>query len=60
MKILDNEIKLNMLVKSEILGSDMETRAQNWALEDSYHSESIEKDALSLNRHLNGYEYLKI
>ena len=31
MKILDDEIKLNMLGKSEILGSDMETRAQNWA-----------------------------
>ena len=31
MKILDDEIKLNMLGKSEILGSDMETRAQIWA-----------------------------
>ena len=31
MKILDDEIKLNMLGTSEILGSDMETRAQNWA-----------------------------
>ena len=31
MKILDDEIKLNMLGKSEMLGSVMETRAQNWA-----------------------------
>ena len=31
MKILDDEIKLNMLGKSEISGSDMETRAQNLA-----------------------------
>ena len=31
MKILDDEIKLNMLGKSEIFGSVMETRAQNWA-----------------------------
>ena len=38
MKILDDEIKFNMLSKSEILGSDMETRGQNWAQEDSYHS----------------------
>ena len=27
----DDEMKLNMLDKSEILGSDMETRAQKWA-----------------------------
>ena len=31
MKILDDEIELNMLGKSEILGPDMETRGQNWA-----------------------------
>ena len=47
MKILDDEMKLNILGKSEILGSDMETRAQNWALEDSYHSKSIENGCIT-------------
>ena len=28
---LDDEIKFNMLGKSEILGSDMETKAHHWA-----------------------------
>ena len=46
MKILDDDIKFNMLGKSEILGSDMETRDQNWALEDSYHSKSIENGCI--------------
>ena len=31
MKILFDKIKLNMLGNIEVLGSDMETRAQNWA-----------------------------
>ena len=47
MKSLDDKIKLNMLGKGEILGSDMETRVQNLAYEDSYHSRSNENGCIT-------------